>query len=148
VLTQRIMVRGLIDEADPALNLPLTGGEEIRVPEVSRIYVVGNVKRPGAFPVQDGGETTVLEMLALAEGLTPYAGKLAYIYRREAAGTKNEIIVPLDKIMKRQAPDVALAANDILYITDRTGKRVAATTLDKILSVFGGGIASAAIIYH
>ena len=148
VLTQRIMVRGLIDDADPALNLQLTGGEEVRVPEVSRIYIVGNVKKPGAFPVQGGGDTTVLEMLALAEGLTPYAGKEAYIYRREGAGAKNEIVVPLDKIMKRQAPDVALAANDILYITDRTGKRVAATTLDKIIGIFGGGIGSAAIIYH
>ena len=42
----------------PALNLTLNGGEEIRVPEVSRIYVVGNVKKPGSFPVQDGADTT------------------------------------------------------------------------------------------
>ena len=117
VLTRRINVRGLIDDADPALNLKLTGGEEVRVPEVSKIYIVGNVKKPGAFPVQDGGDTTVLQMLALAEGLMPFAGKQAFIYRREGAGAKNEIAVPLDKIMKRQAPDVPLTANDILYIT-------------------------------
>lgn len=146
VLTQRIMVRALIDDADPALNLQLTGGEEIRVPEVSRIYIVGNVKKPGAFPVQDGGETTVLQMLALAEGLAPFAGKDAYIYRREGAGAKNEIVVPLDKIMKRQVPDVALIANDILYITDRNGKRIAVSTLEKILGL-GGSIGAAALVY-
>jgi polysaccharide export outer membrane protein len=145
MLTRRIPVRGLIDEADPDINLKLVGGEEIRVPEVSKIYIVGNVKKPGAFPVQDGADTTILEMLALAEGLSPYASKEAYIYRREAGGGKNEIPVPLGKIMKRESPDVPLTANDILYIPDRAGKRLSVTTLEKIL-VFGSA-AGAAMIY-
>ncbi len=51
-LTQRIAVSALIDSADPEFNLALTGGEEIRVPEAARIYVVGDVKQPGAFPVR------------------------------------------------------------------------------------------------
>ena len=133
MLTRRISVRGLIDDADPALNLKLTGGEEIRVPEVGKIYIMGNVKKSGAFPVQDGCDTTVLQMLALAEGLSPFAGKQAFIYRREGAGSKNEIAVPLDKIMKRKAPDVPLTANDILYIPDRTGKRIGMAALEKVL---------------
>ena len=104
LLTRRIPVRGLIDDADPSLNLKLIGGEEVRVPEVSKIYVVGNVKRPGAFPCRTVADTTVLQMLALAEGLMPFATKQAYIYRREAAGAKNEIPVALDKIMQRKGP--------------------------------------------
>src|SRR5215831_17217127 len=55
-LTRRIAVRSLIDDADPELNLKLTGGEEIRVPEVAKITVVGNVKKPGAFPVHDNAD--------------------------------------------------------------------------------------------
>jgi len=89
----------------------------------------------------------VLEVVALAEGLDLYAGKEAYIYRRDTAGAKNEIAVPLDKIMKRKAPDVPLVANDILYITDRTGKRVALTALDKLL-LLGGGVGAAVIYTH
>jgi polysaccharide export outer membrane protein len=147
LLTRRIPVRNLIDDADPELNLKLTGGEEIRVPEVSKIYVVGNVKKPGAFPVQGGGsETTVLQMLALAEGLSPYASKQAYIYRQEAAGAKNEIPVPLSKIMKRQAADVPLAANDILYIPDNSGRRLTVGALEKILA-FGTTAGATALIY-
>jgi polysaccharide export outer membrane protein len=146
VLTRRIPVRGLMDGADPALNIKLTGGEEVRVPAVSKIYIVGNVTKPGAYPVQDGGETTVLQMLALAEGLTQFAGKEAFIYRQEGAGAKTEIAVPLGKIMKRQAPDVAVTANDILYITDRSGKRAAMATLEKIL-LMGGSVGAAAMIY-
>ncbi len=104
MLTRRISVRSLFDDADPALNVTLTGGEEIRVPEVGRIYVMGNVKKSGSFPVQDGGDTTVMQMLALAEGLSPFANKQAFIYRREGAGTKNEIAVPLDKNHEAPGP--------------------------------------------
>jgi polysaccharide export outer membrane protein len=145
MITRRILVRGLIDDADPTLNIKLTGGEEIRVPEVGRVYVVGNIKKPGAFPVQDGSETTVLQMLALAEGLAPYATKEAYIYRREGSGTKNEIFVPLDKIMQRKAPDVPLTANDILYIPDSKGKHLTARTIEVLLGL--SGAAAAAAIY-
>lgn len=146
MLTRRILVRGLIDDADPALNLKLTGGEEIRVPEIGRVYVVGNVKKPGAFPVQDGSDTTVLQMLALAEGLMPYATSEAYIYRREGAGAKNEIVVPLDKIMQRKAPDVPMTANDILYIPDNKGKRLGIRAIEAIIG-FGTGAGATALVY-
>ncbi len=41
-------VKQLMTGSDPGLNVPLEGGEEIRVPEARKIYVVGNVKKPGA----------------------------------------------------------------------------------------------------
>ena len=145
-LTQRISVKGLIDLADPDLNLQLQGGEEIRVPEVGRIFVVGNVKKPGAFPVQDSSETTVLQMLAMAEGLLPYAGKQAYIYRREASGSKNEIEIELRKLMDRKSSDVPLLANDILYIPDNRGRRTSMAALEKVLS-FAAGTISGVLIY-
>ena len=87
-LVQRILVKGLIDRADPALNVVLTGGEEVRVPEGGKVYVIGNVKLPGAYPVGDGTESSVLKMLAVSQGLTPYATKEAYIYRREGNAAK------------------------------------------------------------
>jgi polysaccharide export outer membrane protein len=144
-LVQRILVKGLIDAADPALNISLIGGEEIRVPEAGRVYVIGNVKKPGAFAVQDGVESTVLKMLALSEGLMPYASKEAYIYRREANGSKNEIEIPLNKIMDRKAPDAPLLANDILYVPDNKGRRMTLGALERVLA-FGAG-AGTALIY-
>ena len=138
LLTRRVTVRNLINDADPAVNIRLTGGEEIRVPEVSKIYVVGNVKKPGAFPVQDGSETTVLQMLALTEGLEPFANKSAFIYRREASGSKNEIAVALDKILQRKSPDVPLIANDILYIPDNRGKRIGVKALEAVIAAATG----------
>jgi polysaccharide export outer membrane protein len=145
-LVQRIFVKALIDAADPEMNLKLTGGEEIRVPEAGKIFVVGNVKKPGAFSMQDTAETSVLKAVALAEGLLPYAGKQAYIYRREGgSGSKNEIPVELKQIMDRKAPDATLQANDILYIPDRQGRRTSMAILEKVL-MFGAG-ATTALIY-
>ena len=145
-LVQRILVRALIDVADPTVNLVLQGGEEIRVPEAGKVFVVGNVKMPGAFPVHDGAETTVLKAIALTQGLAPYASNEAYIYRREAgSGSQNEIPVDLNRIMQRKSPDVPLVANDILYIPDRSGKRATMSVLEKVFA-FGAGL-STALLY-
>lgn len=144
-LVQRIPVKALIDAADPEMNLRLAGGEEIRVPEAGKIYVVGNVKKPGAFPIQDGGQSSVLRALALSEGLLPYAARQAFVYRREgASGGKNEIPIQLKEIIDRKAPDAPLLANDVLYIPDRAGRRASLAVLEKLL-LFGGGAATALV---
>ena len=144
-LVQRILVKGLINAADPALNIVLNGGEEIRVPESGKVYVIGNVKMPGAFPVGDGTESTVLKMLAMSQGLTSYAAKEAFIYRREGNGNKNEIPIPLKLIMERKAPDTPLLANDILYVPENKRSRMTWGALEKALLV--GGMMGAAAIY-
>lgn len=145
-LMLRVPVKALIDSGDPEFNLKLTGGEEIRVPQAGKVFVVGNVKKPGAFSVQDGAETSVLKVLALAEGLAPFAGKQAYIYRREASGSKNEIAIELNRIMDRKAPDATLLANDVLYVPDNRGKRLGLAALEKLL-MFGSTAGATALIY-
>ena len=146
-LIQRIPVKSLIDEANPALNIRLYGGEEIRVPPAGRVYVIGNVKRSGAFAIQDGNDSSVLKMIALSEGLLPYTNKEAYIYRREAGkGNRNEIPIQLTQIMKRKAPDVPLQPNDILYVPDSSGRRLTAETM-KTLTGFGISTMSGLLIW-
>ena len=145
-LIQRIQVSALIDSADPDANLKLTGGEEVRVPEAGKVFIVGNVKKPGAFVVKDGGETTVLKMLAMAEGLTPFSAKRAFIYRRDASGSKNEIPIELGKIMDRKSPDATLLPSDVLYIPDNRGRRLGMATLERIL-MFGTTAGATALMY-
>ena len=145
-LTRRINARSLFDASDPSLNLQLYGGEEIRVPEVGKIYVVGNVKKPGAFPVQSGADTTVLQLLALSEGLDAFHQDQAFVYRREASGSKNEIPIDLKEILRRKSPDVPLVANDILYVPDSRRKHLTFSALEKIL-IFGSTAGATALIY-
>jgi len=146
-VTQTIPVRKLIDNADPSLNVMLHGGEEVLVPEARKIYVVGNVKKPGAYPIRDDEDTTILQLLALSEGLAPYSAKVAYVYRRSPGGAKTEVPVELAKIMKRKSPDVPLQANDILYVPDNKGQRLTAQTIDRLTGV-GATAATDYIIWH
>jgi polysaccharide export outer membrane protein len=143
-LVQRISTHTLIDNPDPEMNIALTGGEEIRVPQAPRITVAGNVRKPGSYAMKENSEMTVQKAIAMAEGLSQFWGNKAYIIRPdESTGKKNEIEVPLKEIMTRKAQDMPLMARDILYIPDSSGKR----GLDRLLGV-AGSAATGLAIYH
>jgi polysaccharide export outer membrane protein len=145
-LAQRIPVYGLISGEDPSLNLKLEGGEEVRVPEAGRVFVLGDVKKPGAFYITDGSESSVMKALSLSEGLDTFSAHKAYIYRLEAGSTgRNEIPVELKKIMDRKSPDVPLMANDILYIPNATGARASLKVLETSIGV--GAALGSSLIY-
>lgn len=146
-LVQRIPVRALLDGVNPSLNLSLQGGEVIRVPEAGRIFVVGNVKKPGAFYITDGSESSVLKALALSEGLDSFSSHMAYIYRNDdSGGDRKEIPIELKKIMDRKSPDVALMEGDILYIPNATGAKASLRAIEASLGV--GSALGAAFIYY
>jgi polysaccharide export outer membrane protein len=143
---RRVPVKALIGGTDPELNLRLEGGEEIRVPEAGKVFVVGNVKKPGSFPITDGEQTSVMKVLAMAEGALPYSDKMAYIYRAEGgSGGKAQIEIELKKIMDRKAPDVPVLPDDVLYIPENAGRRGRNEML-KESAMLGGGIAAALIM--
>jgi len=143
---ERVSVKDLIDAANPAANLVLEGGEEVRVPEAGRVFIVGTVRKPGAYRLDDSGAMSVLKSLALAEGLAPFSTKEAYIYRQSDGGQRQEVMVPLRKIMDRKAEDVVMGPNDILYVPDNRRGRITANALERALS-FAVGTASGALIY-
>ncbi|MEO8097090.1 MAG: polysaccharide biosynthesis/export family protein [Acidobacteriota bacterium] len=145
-LTTRIDVKSLLDNAEPEANLALEGGEEVRVPEAGRVFIVGNVMKPGSFPLSDAGGMSILKALAMVEGLSRFATKQAYIYRPGAdGGAKQEIEIELRKLMDRKTPDVELLAGDIFYIPDNRRGRLTASVIDRIVS-FGAGTASGALV--
>ena len=147
-IVRRIPIARLLNDADPNLNIRLTGGEEIRIPEAGRIYVVGNVRKPGSYAVRDQTPPTLLKMLAQAEGLAPYANKLAFLYRLNVTtGTKEEITIALEQIMKRKSPDIPLVVDDILYVPDNKGRRIGLAALEKAL-LFGSTAGATALVWR
>lgn len=144
--TQRVSIRTLFGNSNPELNFQLHGGELVRVPEAGRVFVVGDVKKPGSYFITDASQSSILKALALSEGLGEHAAHTAYIYRQEGgAAGRNEITVPLKKIMDRKSADVALEANDILYIPDSNGRRISAKVLESMVGV--GSIVGSAALY-
>jgi polysaccharide export outer membrane protein len=148
VTVQSIPVRGLMDQADPKLNVKLVGGEEVRIPEAGHIFVAGNVKKPGSYPMQDNSDTTVVKALALSEGLEAYSAKEAFIYREEGAGQpRQQITVQLSEILKRKSPDVVLQPDDILYVPENNNQKMTAKVLTQ-LAGFGAATATGMLIYR
>jgi polysaccharide biosynthesis/export protein len=143
---RRISVKALIDGTDPETNLHLSGGEEVSVPQAGRVFIVGNVNRPGAFRMEDGAAISVLRMLALARGLAPFAGNRAYIYRTNSDGRKNEIPIEISKILEGRVPDASLLANDVLYIPDNRNHRLGLAAVEELL-LFSGTAGETDLIY-
>lgn len=144
---EHIPAKRLLNDADPAVNPVLQGGEEVRVPEAGKIFVLGNVRHPGAFPLRNAGDNTVLKLVALSEGLLPYAEEIAYVIHHDESGAPQQIPVELARILHRKAPDVALQAGDILYVPDNKTRRNTMAILER-LSNFGASTASGVLIWH
>ncbi len=142
---EKIDLLQLQKSPDPSINITLTGGELISVPDAPKLYVTGNVAKPGPIPLKTPDDATVLKVVADAGGLTQYYNKTAYIYRADASGKRQEIAVPLQKLMHREAQDVPLMADDILLIPDDGGYK--RRQLLQVLQGVGGGAASAGVIY-
>jgi polysaccharide export outer membrane protein len=126
-LTERYPVHALMDVSDPTPNLRLEGGDIIRVTEAGQVFVVGNVKHPGTFPITNGSESSVLRIMTFAGGLDSFSSHTAYIYRTDGvSGRKNQIPIHIKKILTLKSPDVPLYGNDMLYVPSVTGERVSA----------------------
>jgi polysaccharide export outer membrane protein len=66
--TVRATIRDL-ESGSLKQNVELRDGDTIFVPRAEEIYVFGEVKNPGSYPIKSG--TTVLQALSLAGGVTP-----------------------------------------------------------------------------
>jgi polysaccharide export outer membrane protein len=148
-ISQRIPVQSFLNMNEDFVNLKLEAGDVVRVPVAGQVYVLGSVKRPGAFTINDGAESSVMKALALSGGLDEHPSHIAYIYRVEAgAAGRNEMPIELKKIMDRKSPDVALEANDILYIPTSNGRRISSQILETSLAVSLGLGTALLYIYH
>jgi polysaccharide export outer membrane protein len=92
-------------------------GDTILVARVGLVYVLGDVARPGGYPmVTNRAPVTLLQILAAAGSTnkTAVLSKLRLI--RKTEGSYVEVPIQLDAIEKGQKPDVVLAEDDVLFI--------------------------------
>jgi polysaccharide export outer membrane protein len=128
------MARNLLD--DPNSNVYVRPGDTIEVRRAPIIYVVGDVGRPSGTLI-DNGSLTVLQAVALAGGPNRTAKLNDTRVIRKGNGTKGmvETVVPLKKMLRAQAPDVQLQADDILFVPVSGGKIAAARVAETALAL-------------
>jgi polysaccharide export outer membrane protein len=116
----------LLESGDASQNVHVQPGDIVQVRPAGVVYVVGEVNRPGGFTIPAGEPLTVLQALALAEGMgSTAAASRSVIVRELPGGDRVEIPVNLDAVLDGSEPPPTLAARDVLFVPNNTAKAVA-----------------------
>ncbi|MBM4354213.1 MAG: polysaccharide export protein [Deltaproteobacteria bacterium] len=81
-----------------------------------KIFVLGQVAKPGTFPFE--GEMNIVQAVTLAGGFTPMARKNNVIVTRVDKGEEKRIQVPVESISEGLAPNLPLRPGDIVYVPE------------------------------
>ena len=132
----------LLRGQNPEQNILVRPQDVISVGKADLVYVLGEVKKAGGFPILAHEKISILSALGLAEGMNANASpKAARILRAGADGpNRTDIPVNLSKIMQGEAPDVPLQPNDILLIPRDNAKLFAIKAAEAAVSI-GTGLA-------
>lgn len=79
-----------------------------------RIFVLGKVDKPGAFPFSDG--MTIVEAIALAGGEADDGALRRTKVARRVNGQEVKFTVDVNRITNGDAPDVELMPSDIVFV--------------------------------
>jgi polysaccharide export outer membrane protein len=113
-------------------NVDVRPGDTIMVSHAGIVYVLGDVGKPGGFLIENNDRLTVLEAIALAQGTNRTASlNHTRLIRKTDAG-REEVPVPLKKILASNAPDQMLADGDILFVPG-SGPKNALRDIESIL---------------
>jgi polysaccharide export outer membrane protein len=123
-----------------AFSVDIRPGDTIVVSHAGIVYVLGEVGKPGGFLIENSDRLTVLQAISLAQGTSRTASPdKAKLIRKSATG-REEVPIPLKKILADKAPDQLLVDGDILFVPG-SGPKNALRDVEAILP----GAASAAI---
>jgi polysaccharide biosynthesis/export protein len=92
-------------------------GDTVIVPKAAVVYVLGDVLKPGGYPISTNNSTmTVLQAIALAgyANHTAAVGKSKLV--RQTMDGVQEIDLPITEIQKGKKADVALLPDDVIYV--------------------------------
>jgi polysaccharide export outer membrane protein len=118
-------------------NVGIRPGDTVMVSRAGIVYVVGEVGKPGGFLIENNDRLTVLQAIALAQGTNRMAAlNNAKLIRKTDAG-RQEVPVPLKKILANKAADEPLADGDILFVPT-SGAKNALRNMEGVLSSAAG----------
>jgi polysaccharide export outer membrane protein len=111
------LIEGKVDENIKTFKL--IAGDTLFIPEIeARITVMGQVNKPGAYPLPENNELRVVDALSLAGGNTANADVSKAGIVRTINGKTQIIKVNMDAITKKGEvqQNIVMQPNDILYV--------------------------------
>ncbi len=131
----------LLIKGDLSLNMILVHGDVINIPVSGKIFVAGEVARPGGFPLQ-GKRMTLTQAITLAGGLKTEAnGSEIKILRYSEKSMEREILsFDAYALQKGEGGDPSLKENDIIVVPRSGFKGFLVDFRDTIKGLMGFGV--------
>lgn len=116
-----IDIEKLMVDGNPRLNVPLYPDDILNIPvdKIIRVYVFGEVTRPGALEVRKSKNISLLQAIAQAGGTTDRASKSnVTIKKKDELGREVKLTVDINDILKGKKPDVPMADGYVVYVPE------------------------------
>jgi len=81
-----------------------------------KVFVFGQVNKPGTFPYEDG--MRIIQAITLAGGLTKTAAQNSVSVTRIVEGRESRIDVELERIWRGKEPNLLLRPGDIIFVPE------------------------------
>jgi polysaccharide export outer membrane protein len=121
-------------------------GDVVVVSRAETIYVVGDVGHPGEYFILNGQKLSVLNAIALAQGVNPTArASKASIVRKTANGAQT-IPVNLNRIAKINGENLILRPSDVLVVPRSGAKSFLNVVLPGVTGAVAGSVAAALVL--
>lgn len=134
-------------DKDAEHNPELSAGDTVQVSRAGLAYVIGDVVRPGGFPVDPVQGLTVVQALSLAWGPTPNAGSTKALLIREQKGGRTLTTLNLRRMIHGQDPDQPIHDRDILFVPDSMAKNMWNRTIESAIQSAIGVSIYAGLVY-
>ena len=131
----KVNLRQLLDNSDLSLNVPMKGGDVLRIEDrpARNVYVLGEVNRSGAFQLPPKQDLRISQIIAAAGGPTKMAKmKSGMLVRYNDKGEREQLPVNFADILSGKKPDFLARADDIIWIPNSNAKNIAYGMLNMI----------------
>ena len=130
----------LLKENNPQLNILIMPNDVITVPVSETVYVVGDVHKAGGFLLGEHRNMTVLQAVAMAEGIntTSDSKHSRIIHHAADASLRNETPVNVKMILAGKAEDLPLDGGDILFVPGSISKKAGLRTVEAVIQTATG----------
>lgn len=128
-------------------NPELLPGDTVQVSRAGLVYVVGDVVRPGGFPVDPVQGISVVQALSLAWGPGQNASLSKALLIREQAGGRTLTTLNLKRMLRGLDPDQPIHDRDILFVPDSMAKNLWNRTMESVIQSAAGVSIYAGLVY-
>lgn len=135
-----ISIPELLQGRHPQLNILIMPNDVITVHVAETVYVVGDVHKPGGFVLGEHKNITVLQAVAMAEGIvgTSDSKHSRIIHHAADEGLRSETPVNVKMILAGKAEDLPLDGGDILFVPGSLSKKAGLKTVEAAIQTASG----------